>query len=141
MDFSLDGYCGLYCGACPTLLGSRAGTEQKPCHGCKSEITSGWCLICDLKACAREKGLDFCSACGQYPCEKLESFKTSAEYPYHREVYDYMSIINSEGKAAWLDKMKSRWSCPACGRQASWWDTSCKECGTGMNGYIKPDPA
>jgi hypothetical protein len=139
MDYSLDGYCGLYCGACPKFLESKTGTEPNPCRGCKSGTISGWCLTCNLKACARGKGLDFCYACADYPCKDLEGFKTSAEYQYHQEVYDYMKIIREEGKSAWLEKMKSRWSCPACGREASWWDTSCKKCGTGLNGYIKPD--
>ena len=137
-EYALDGYCGLYCGACPMLLGTKAGTEQNACRGCKSDQNPEWCLNCGLKACAREKGLEFCYACADYPCEKLEGFKTSAEYPYHREVYDYMKIIEKEGKAVWLEKMKVRWSCPTCKAEASWWDPACKKCGAGLNGYPKP---
>jgi hypothetical protein len=140
MNFQLDGYCGLYCGACPKFIGSREGTEENPCCGCKSDRISGWCLTCNLKACAREKGLEFCYQCADYPCENLEGFKTSAEYPYHCEVYEYMKSIETEGKAAWLEKMKIRWSCPACGKEASWWDLTCTQCGATLNGYPKPAP-
>jgi hypothetical protein len=137
-DYSLDGFCGLYCGACPKFLASRSETEPEPCRGCKSGTISGWCLECDLKACARGKGFEFCYACADYPCEKLEQFKTSADYPYHREVYDYMKVIAGEGKAVWLKNMKTRWSCPSCQREASWWDLACKNCGTKLDGYSKP---
>src|SRR4030042_6982501 len=135
MEYSLDGYCGLYCGACPKCLGSKAGTETNPCLGGKSDTISGWCLTCNLKACARGKGLDFCHACADYPCKDLEGFKTSVEYPYHSEVYDYMKVIELEGKPAWLEKMKVRWSCPECLQEASWWELKCNQCGAGMNGY------
>ncbi len=138
MDYSLEGYCGLYCGACPMLLETRAGTGKTACHGCKTDQNPEWCMKCGLKACARGKGLDFCSGCADYPCKDLEGFKTSAEYPYHREVYEYMKIIREQGKSAWLEKMKSRWSCPACGQPSSWWDTTCKKCGAELNGYEKP---
>lgn len=138
MEYALDGYCGLYCGACPNLLGTRSGTETNACFGCRTETTPEWCRSCGLKRCAREKGLAFCYQCAQYPCAELEAFKTSIEYPYHREVYGYMEVIRDEGKDAWLEKMKARWSCPACRREASWWELSCRDCGTALDGYAKP---
>ncbi|NLI12559.1 MAG: DUF3795 domain-containing protein [Peptococcaceae bacterium] len=27
-------------------------------------------IICEAKTCYREKGIDFCFQCGEYPCEK-----------------------------------------------------------------------
>ena len=139
MKYVLDGYCGLYCGACPNLLGAKAGAEQDTCFGCKSPaVSSGWCAICDLKACARAKGWDFCYQCADYPCPKLEAFKNSQEYPYHQEVYDYMAVIAQEGVESWLEKMKIRWACPECQQEASWWDLTCQHCGQKLNGYKKP---
>jgi hypothetical protein len=138
MDYSLDGYCGLYCGACPNLLGTKAGTVPNACCGCKTDRTAEWCSTCRIKECARGKGLEFCDACAEYPCKDLEEFKTSAAYPYHQEVYGYMKIIREKGKAAWLETMKVRWSCPGCRREASWWDRTCKSCGAELNGYPKP---
>ena len=50
-------YCGLYCGACPLYLATRAGTldslvshgmgaEHLRCLGCRSEKVSVYCLNC-----------------------------------------------------------------------------------------------
>ncbi|MBN1440007.1 MAG: DUF3795 domain-containing protein [Anaerolineales bacterium] len=140
MDYSLDGYCGLYCGACPIFLETKAGTAKEACRGCKSGLNAEWCRVCNLKACARSKGVEFCSACEEYPCEKLKGFADMEEYPYHREIFEYMKTIDREGKAAWLEGMKARWSCPECGQEASWWDTACTRCGTALRGYSKPKP-
>jgi hypothetical protein len=138
MKYVSDGYCGLYCGACANLLGTQAGTEQDICFGCKSDTNSAWCSICGLKACAKEKELDFCYQCSAYPCANLTAFKEDARYPYHQEVYEYMKIIEKEGKDTWLEKMKIRWSCPECHKAASWWELSCQECNKELNGYQKP---
>jgi predicted RNA-binding Zn-ribbon protein involved in translation (DUF1610 family) len=138
MEFLLDGYCGLYCGACPILLATRNRTGEQACHGCKTDRNPEWCATCELKACARKRGVEFCYLCAEYPCGKLERFTNSAEYPYHSEVYDYMKTIQTEGAAAWLEHMKTRWSCPACGKDASWWDQTCTQCGERLKGYSKP---
>ena len=37
MAFILDGYCGLYCGARPNLLHTKAGTGTERCYGRKSK--------------------------------------------------------------------------------------------------------
>ncbi len=141
MEYHLDGYCGLYCGACPVLLASKAGTGEVTCMGCKSDqIKAGWCSTCTLKACAQEKGLDFCYQCDQYPCEDLDAFKNDPTYPYHQEVYGYMEVIAQVGKTAWLEQVKTRWSCPECGQEATWWDLACENCGQTLNGYQNPNP-
>jgi hypothetical protein len=130
--FITDGYCGLYCAACPDYRDSK-------CHGCKSDnLKEGLCMNCNLKSCAREKGVEFCFECTDYPCRKLEEFKTDKHCPYHTEVYDYMDTIKTRGRDVWLSEMKKRWSCPGCGKELVWWDTECPECGVKVNGYNKP---
>jgi hypothetical protein len=139
MEFILEGYCGLYCGACPDLLETKAGTAQNKCCGCKSKINNpGWCSKCNLKACAKDKKIEFCFQCNEYPCEKLKYFINDINYPYHKEVPHYMKMIEKEGKDIWLEKMKRRWSCPKCNTSISWWQQSCPGCGEKINGYQKP---
>jgi hypothetical protein len=141
--FVPDGYCGLYCGACPRYLATKAGNAielgMQPCQGCRSDgVGEGWCEICSYKACAKEKGLEFCYECAEYPCKDLEGFKTDSACPYHCEIYGYMDTIKEVGKEAWLAQMKERWGCPSCGREATWWDLACAGCGTELRGYEKP---
>lgn len=141
--FIPDAYCGLYCGACPQYLATQAGNAVElgleECQGCKSSVLApGWCATCSLKACARAKGVEFCFQCAEYPCPDLEGFKDSLDCPYHQEIYDHLETIAEHGKDTWLDEMRKRWSCPGCGRAASWWDLTCSGCGAALRGYERP---
>lgn len=131
-----DGYCGLYCAACPSY-----GKGSEPCEGCKSDnVRPGWCSRCSLKACARAKGLDYCSECSDYPCGKLIDFANDPDYPYHSEIYEYQALIRGKGKEKWLEEMKKRWSCPRCGTPFNWWTLICGKCGYQVNGYKVSSP-
>jgi len=60
------------------------GQECKPenvtdCDGCRTEsrrLFSG-CSTCQVRKCARERGVENCAHCDEYACEKLEKFSTS----------------------------------------------------------------
>ncbi|MEJ2662539.1 MAG: DUF3795 domain-containing protein [Spirochaetia bacterium] len=149
MEDRHDAYCGLYCGSCTAFLATKenrikelADEWQRPvedveCHGCKSEKLAVYCRTCALKQCARQKGLEFCFQCAEYPCPQLDEFKNSADYPYHSEVYDYMDMIAEHGTDYWLEQMKRRWSCGSCGREHSWFTPACRECGGDLDTYKK----
>jgi hypothetical protein len=93
-------YCGLSCGTCPihlatleqdvsrqsamresiaekcsTLYGMNLLPEDiTDCDGCRSATGRIFveCLNCKIRNCARQKNLDHCAACKDYPCEILE---------------------------------------------------------------------
>jgi len=95
-------YCGLNCVECQIYLATREtdlkkqrqmreqiviaikkylGEEKRveditDCDGCKAEggrLYSN-CQKCQIRKCAREKGLENCAYCGEYACEKLSEF-------------------------------------------------------------------
>ncbi|CAG0936394.1 hypothetical protein TFLX_05267 [Thermoflexales bacterium] len=136
MKFVLDGYCGLYCGACPVRLGTQAGTEPNPCYGCKSEQPAGHCATCGIKACARRKGYAFCDECAELKtCEQLQQFLVDPQWPYHQGVLKNMEVIRREGVAQWLEAQQARWRCTHCGTPHSWWDEGCPRCGQAVASY------
>lgn len=137
MEFRLEGYCGLYCGACPVLLGTRAGTETNPCHGCKSDqVAARHCATCALKACARQKGYAFCYECADLAaCAQLQQFIRDERWPYHQGVRQNMETIRQAGVAQWLEAQTARWRCAHCGAAHSWWDETCRECGQAVANY------
>jgi hypothetical protein len=136
MDFKLDGYCGLYCGACPGMLATKAGTAGDPCYGCKSEQPAGHCATCGIKACARNKGYEFCDECAELrTCDKMHSFMVDPQWPYHQSVWKNMEMMRQEGLAAWLVAQEERWRCTSCGTSHSWWDETCPSCGQPVANY------
>ncbi|MBN2677196.1 MAG: DUF3795 domain-containing protein [Anaerolineaceae bacterium] len=138
MDFRLDGYCGLFCGACPVMLGTSVGVEDNPCHGCKSDLMAAGrhCATCGIKACARGRGYEFCYECpDMVNCEQLQKFIADSKWPYHRGVLKNMEMIRREGVSKWLEAQGKRWQCANCGAAHSWWDETCPRCGGAVLNY------
>lgn len=138
-------YCGLYCGSCPVFIATRESGGMKTkeggtlsCSGCRSDDCPSWCLDCELKKCARKREMAFCVDCADYPCEPYVGFRDASEYPYHAECPAYLEEIKAKGAPAWLGDMEAKWTCPDCGRPASWWDKKCKACGVPMPGFDEP---
>jgi hypothetical protein len=136
MDFVLDGYCGLYCGACPVLLGTRAETESSPCHGCKSEQHAPHCATCGIRTCAHQKGYEFCYECADLAvCEQMQRFMADEQWLYHQGVLKNMEAIHREGRGEWLENQEARWQCAHCGAPHSWWNETCPRCGQAFASY------
>jgi len=53
--------CLLYCGSCGYYL-------SRECRGCGTEDRPD-CSIADC--CRKDRGLSFCTECGDFPCEEL----------------------------------------------------------------------
>lgn len=136
MDFVPHSYCGLYCGACPKLRNTKAGTETDECYGCKSEQTAGYCALCGIKACARGRGRAFCSECSEYgACRLMENFLADTNWPYQQLASSNMESIRQRGLSEWLQAQEQRWRCANCGAYHSWWDETCPQCGQAVASY------
>ncbi len=76
--------CGLNCGLCPMRLGNY-------CGGCGNGNQS-----CRIARCSLEHGgIEYCYACGQYPCEK------------YRHIDEYDSFITHRRRKADLERAQS----------------------------------
>ena len=115
-------YCGLNCVTCPIYLATRETDPKKQrqmregiasyitkhfdtetrseditdCDGCtmKGRRLFSECQKCQVRRCAREKGLENCAYCSEYACEKLS------------KLYDSGSVDASAKKR--LDEIKAR---------------------------------
>lgn len=141
MSFRYDSYCGLYCGACDTLIANMENRvdklaesrgrspEELRCNGCKTNINSVYWRDCKLKKCAEEKKVEFCSECPEYPCQRLMDFRHD-KYAHHSIVIKNLDFIKDHGLDNWLREQKARWSCPGCGLYFSWYDEKCGNYGS-----------
>jgi len=78
-------------------------------------------------ACAAEKGIDFCSDCGDYPCGELTRFQ--AEMPHRLDLWVDLDRIRSVGHGRWVEEVKEKYACPQCQVINSAYDLSCRSCG------------
>jgi hypothetical protein len=99
MEPKIIAYCGLVCSGCPAYVATqaddRAALERVAaewreafnapeitadsiiCDGCLGQNggrLSGYCSMCEIRACGVERGVVNCAYCADYACEKLEAF-------------------------------------------------------------------
>ena len=48
--------------------------DDMSCKGCKSDALFKLCSSCHITACNKERGLENCEDCGDFPCQSYESF-------------------------------------------------------------------
>lgn len=150
-DKKLAAVCGLFCPACTLYIGT---TENEPhrleavskiygtaaedwaCHGCRSDKRSYFCQNkCKMVDCAKEKGIDFCGECDEYPCDELREFK--AQRPHRIELWEAQERIKDLGYVQWFSEMEEHFACPACRTINSAYDLQCRKCGEDPScGYV-----
>jgi hypothetical protein len=72
---------------------------DRPCAGCRR---GGGYGLCPIRACARERGVETCSACDDFPCERfsmLERYPTCL--PDNRR-------MQKVGLSAWIAEQEAR---------------------------------
>lgn len=143
MKYRYDAPCGLYCGACGTVLADKNGSvealaeewgmqpDQLVCHGCKTVTTAVFCRDCRFRDCVSSKGIDYCFQCDEFPCGDLLSFRND-QASHHSVVLQNSKRMLDIGVDRWLEEQRVRWSCPSCGASFSWYDTACKSCGAAL---------
>ena len=144
------GICGLYCEGCTAFIGTKddpsrlnylanrmgAGIEDMKCEGCRSNVLSGYCRTCSIKACANERGVDFCVECEKYPCQEIKSFQS--QRPHRAEIFASLEYVKANGLEEWYQKMNEDYSCKSCGKINSAYDVKCRNCGnTPGNDFVK----
>ena len=102
------GMCGLNCLECPAyiatlndndelrtkaakkwskLYNSEISSEDINCKGCfNNEVLFSHCNECEIRECAKDKGVSNCGRCEDYPCERIEEFMKFV--PEVRDVLD-----------------------------------------------------
>ncbi|MDP2889396.1 MAG: DUF3795 domain-containing protein [Bacteroidota bacterium] len=110
--------CGIDCGICELhlckddqnlynyLLQLGIPKEKLPCPGCRA--IEGNCpvkpTVCDTWTCVRENELEFCSACTDFPCNRLQPCADRADVlPHNLKVFN-LCLINQIGLKAFTER-------------------------------------
>jgi Protein of unknown function (DUF3795) len=138
--------CGIYCGACYVYCASRDGgefmdyiskqtetpKEQIKCAGCLGAEEELWknCRKCGIRACLKEKGLQFCYECAKLDegCERYERLKKGC-FERGEDARESLRRIQSGEAEAWLKEQDAKWRCPTCNKSISWYEETCHHCG------------
>lgn len=140
-DPKLAATCGLFCRACGLYLATTEDTDRLPqiaqrfgvsedavrCYGCHSDRRGPFCQTCTMIACAAEKGIEFCGACDEYPCETLKAFQEAM--PHRLDLWPSLERIQQVGYEQWYQEMLQDYSCPGCGTINGCYNLQCRNCG------------
>jgi hypothetical protein len=115
--------CGLDCFNCPVHLAKTSeeirnqivanlgvSYHDAACGGCRS--VNGFCPLgkkhgsaqCATFACVKEKGIETCADCAEFPCDKLQPrANLPAGNPHNLKTYN-ISLIRKMGRDAWAQE-------------------------------------
>ena len=90
---TIIGFCGVDCGKCAAFIAKQENNDElrreyaeeqskffemviSPesinCDGCLSEGEHlGYCSVCEIRRCCKEKNVENCAYCDEYVCEEL----------------------------------------------------------------------
>ncbi|MCK8060281.1 MULTISPECIES: DUF3795 domain-containing protein [unclassified Fusibacter] len=151
MNDKLIGACGLYCGGCDNYLAFQEGQEhllktdkyltpaidKLKCNGCNSDSLSEHCSKCEIRKCAHNKGLEYCGACNDFPCDIVMKFhQDGAVLDGARHRLDIIKNTDHmrQGLKEWLDASERRWTC-SCGLKFSYYEKQCHRCKETLDSY------
>ena len=121
MDYlQMTSPCGIDCFNCPmyaaqsdedlrNMIADKMGisSETAQCSGCRNQQGQmpflGWSESCPQFVCAREKGVDFCYECGEFPCHWLHPSAFMADaVPHNHKLYNLL-LIKKMGVEEWAE--------------------------------------
>ena len=124
--------CGLYCGVCAVYLAYISNDndfkkklfpiyekwgaktiEDIACTGCLSDdVVFPFCQTCAIKNCIKEKNLEGCRQCDDFPCKILKQWPS----PEGKEVMlKEIPIWRELETEKWIENIEGKNKCPECG--------------------------
>lgn len=77
--------------------------------------------------CARQKGIEFCGECEEFPCAEIKTFQ--ALKPHRIDLWQSHQRIKEVGYEQWAGEMSEHYACPICHTLNSAYDLVCRKCG------------
>lgn len=137
--------CGLYCGVCAVYIvhssndnelkerllpifkkwGAKS-IEDITCTGCLSDdIVFPFCQTCSIKSCIKEKNLEGCHQCNDFPCDIINNWPSpEGKQIILKEIQSWREM----GTEKWVESVENRYKCPECGNSIYRGATQCFRC-------------
>ena len=149
MNKNLLALCGLYCGVCAVYMAHRDNNqkfkeklvkvyqpltksiEDVQCEGCLSEGTVfGYCQTCPIKSCVKDKELEGCFQCEEWPCKMIKRFPIPiGKKVIMRAIPQWKEL----GTEKWVKEEEKRYICPDCKNPLFRGAKRCNKCGNSVD--------
>lgn len=137
--------CGLYCGVCGIMMAYRdndpdlkrffselwnISVDEIKCEGCLSDNLFLHCQRCEIRNCTKERGIEGCHLCAEFPCDKIESFP----YPeVKKRILKSIPLWRKIGTEDFIRGEMEKYRCPECSTPLFSRATTCIKCGKKVN--------
>lgn len=125
IETSMFAPCGMNCNVC-----YKHCYTKKPCEGClKSDRGKPeHCRKCKIKDCVKDKDLNYCYECSDYPCKLIKNLEKSYNKRYQASLMENSEVVKNQGLKIFMEKQKVIYTCSKCGGIISIHDRECSEC-------------
>lgn len=132
--------CGLYCGVCGVYIATRDNNEkfkdrlttvygvkfaEVVCDGCLSSRVFGYCRVCPIKSCCKEKNIEGCFQCNDFPCKHIDAFPMPVG---KKVILRAVPRWRQVGTEKWIEEEEQRYVCPYCGQHVFRGTKRCNRC-------------
>ena len=81
--------------------------DQIKCAGCRGPIDRHWSPDCKMMLCARDRGLQFCFECEDFPCTYVNEFRSDG-ISHHERTIENLEKMKEIGIEAWIEEQKRK---------------------------------
>ena len=136
--------CGLYCGVCSIYMAHRDNNlkfkqvllpiykafaktvDDIACTGCLSEGTVfPVCRMCPIKDCTKQKGIESCHQCDEWPYKFIENFPIAVG---KKVIMRSIPTWREHGTEKYVEEEEKRYHCPECGNPLFRGAKRCNKC-------------
>ena len=141
--------CGLWCGACSIYIAHKNNNlkfkekllpiykafakdlDDIACTGCLSEGTVfPVCQVCAIKKCCKDKKIDGCYQCEEFPCKYIDNFPIPVG---KKVILRSVPFWRQHGTEKYVEAEMERYHCPECGNQLFRGTKRCNKCKVPVN--------
>jgi len=87
--------------------------EQIKCEGCKGPLDVHWSADCKMMLCAKEKDVQYCFECSDFPCSVLNKFASDGA-AHHKKTVENLKRMREVGRDAWIAEQEKNGKCEFC---------------------------
>jgi hypothetical protein len=87
--------------------------EQITCEGCRGSLDTHWSSDCKMLLCAKNKGLDYCFQCEDFPCTNVNKFASDG-VSHHKRTVENAKRMKEIGLETWIAEQKRKGQCLFC---------------------------
>jgi len=87
--------------------------EQVRCEGCKGPLDVHWSADCKMMLCAKEKDVQYCFECDDFPCSVLNKFASDGA-AHHKKTVENLKRMREVGRDAWIAEQEKNGKCEFC---------------------------